>query len=172
MKKIILVLCCFIFAFAMAEAKTYTNTRRGYAIDIPDYFVIKDNYGGKYDLIADGGDGYGLRELLSQQPGIEMSINSESYYKTNVTLDDLQEIIRQYRANALKFGIQTEYSIIESPTGHYQILSMTARGNVAYIGTIAFWHGNKIEVSLSCYIFDDGKKVVQEILESLRCIAH
>lgn len=171
MKKILVTICCLLFLNMVAEAKTYTNTRLGIAIDIPDYFVERNNYGGMYDFIADGGDDYGTENLLRGGEGMDISISSQSCEYQNVSIEFLQQQIQQYIAAARNFGINTNYTIVSIPPGHPVILGLNRNAqDKVNVSVIAYLHGNKIDICMSGTMNNVDK--IAAIIDSLRCTAH
>lgn len=168
----ILVLLVLVMTFGLqAEAKTYTNTRLRIAIDLPDYFVERNNYGGMYDFIADGGDDYGTENLLRGREGMDISISSQSCEYQNVSIEFLQQQIQQYIAAARNFGINTNYTIVSIPPGHPVILGLNRNAqDKVNVSVIAYLHGNKIDICMSGTMNNVDK--ITAIMDSLRCIAH
>lgn len=168
----ILVLLVLVMTFGLqAEAKTYTNTRLRIAIDLPDYFVERNNYGGMYDFIADGGDDYGTENLLRGGEGMDISISSQSCEYQNVSIEFLQQQIQQYIVAARNFGINTNYTVVSIPPGHPVILGLNRNAqDKVNVSVIAYLHGNKIDICMSGTMNNVDK--IAAIIDSLRCTAH
>lgn len=175
MRKIVVVfVCLFSFLCIDVEARTYVNSKYGYAIDIPDYFVERDTMG-MFDFRADGGDDYGGESLMYHKDGIAITINSKSCEYESVDETYMQEKVRGYIAAAQRVGLTpSKFFYYDVPPGHKAIGSCRVddiNGFIhVYMGIEVVMHGRTVIVSVEGT--PNNSVEVGKIMETFRCVKH
>lgn len=174
MKKLIVLLACILNLMCyVVEARIYTNSKYGYAIDIPDYFVDRDGMG-IYDFRADGGDDYGGNNLACNREGIAIAIKSKSTDVDSIDDAAIQSKIDKNMTMSKKLGQKAKYFPCDVLPNHKAIGSCigTEYDNFVYVvmGIEVVMHGRVVNVLMEGTL--NNVKEIAQIMETFRCVKH